>query len=98
MTGTLHGDVAIALLHAALHYRLKLRRRQLFTVGGIGSAFHALFLAEETRLKGLAQMLHHGILGIFLHTGVNRSVYLQSVGIDVIFSPVGFRIFLNPSK
>ena len=41
-------------------------------------------------------MLLYGLFSGCLHTRVNSSVYLQSIGIDVIFRPIGFGVVLDP--
>ena len=39
----------------------------------------------------------NGILGILLHTTVDRGVHLQTIGIDVVGLAILLRIFVTPS-
>ena len=43
-------------------------------------------------------MLPHRLLSIFLHTGVERSVYLQTIRIDVIVLTVLLLVLVTPSE
>ena len=43
-------------------------------------------------------MLAHGFLGIFLHARVDGGIDFQTVGVDVVFGPVGLAGLLRPSE
>ena len=52
---------------------------------------------EEVTLQFL-QMLCHGILGILLHTRVERGIDFQPVGVEVVFGTVFLGVLFAPSK
>ena len=43
-------------------------------------------------------MLCHGILGILLHTRVERGIDFQPVGVEVVFGTVFLGVLFAPSK
>ncbi len=95
--GLLHLVVAVGLLHGLVDKGCELSRRQFLAVGGIGCTLHSFFLAEETWLECLSEMLGDSLFGIALHARVDCGVNLEAVGVDVVSCSVGFWIFLNPS-
>ena len=48
-------------------------------------------------MQEVDDMLADGILGILLHTGVDGGIYLQSVGIDIIWRTVLLGVLVAPS-
>ena len=93
-SGFLHEAVAVGQPHGTSQNLVHLLLGQ---TEGVGSFLGPFLFLEEVTLQFL-QMLCHGILGILLHTRVERGIDFQPVGVEVVFGTVFLGVLFAPSK
>ena len=89
-----HHPVALTLTDRAIEDLLHLSLGQVVRIRCI---LLVTVLLIESRLEELHHMLVGGILGVFLHAGVDGGIDFQSIGIDAIVLAITLHVFIAPT-
>ena len=89
-----HSPVTVSLMHGTHHNRIHFTRTK---VDRERSLFLLSVSLNKSRLQIFTEMLTDSFFRILLHTGVDRRIYFQTVGIKIIILAISFLILVAPT-